>query len=71
MVIPTPIHPIDALPSCWDCETIDHFHVVGIQVLVVKETAADEEAPAAGGLRGAATSTAPYGLGDDDRDATW
>ena len=23
------------------------------------------------GLRGAAAATAPYGLGDDDRDATW
>ena len=41
----------------------------------VEEPAADEEPspeePAASGLRGAATSTAPYGLGDDDRDATW
>ena len=46
----------------------------------VEEPAADEEpapeepAPeeaAAGGLRGAAAATAPYGLGDDDRDATW
>ena len=46
----------------------------------VEEEAADEEPaaeepaaeePAASGLRGAATSTAPYGLGDDDRDATW
>ena len=36
-----------------------------------EEPSADEEAPAASGLRGAATSTAPYGLGDDDRDATW
>ena len=35
-----------------------------------EEAAAADEAPAAG-LRGAATSTAPYGLGDDDRDATW
>ena len=36
-----------------------------------EEPSADEQAPAASGLRGAATSTAPYGLGDDDRDATW
>ena len=35
-----------------------------------EEAAAADEAPAAG-LRGAAASTAPYGLGDDDRDATW
>jgi hypothetical protein len=41
---------------------------------VEEEPAAEEpaaEEPAASGLRGAATSTAPYGLGDDDRDATW
>ena len=48
----------------------------------VEEEAADEEPaaedeepaaeePAAAGLRGATASTAPYGLGDDDRDATW
>ncbi len=40
-----------------------------------EEPAADEEPTAAdeapGGLRGAAAATAPYGLGDDDRDATW
>ena len=40
-----------------------------------EEPAADEEPapeePAASGLRGATASTAPYGLGDDDRDATW
>ena len=38
------------------------------------EPAPEEPAPeeaAAGGLRGAAAATAPYGLGDDDRDATW
>jgi hypothetical protein len=34
-----------------------------------EEPAAADEAP--GGLRGAAAATAPYGLGDDDRDATW
>ena len=34
-----------------------------------EEAAAADEAP--GGLRGAAAATAPYGLGDDDRDATW
>jgi hypothetical protein len=34
-----------------------------------EEASAADEAP--GGLRGAAAATAPYGLGDDDRDATW
>ena len=33
-----------------------------------EEPPAADEAPA---LRGAAAATAPYGLGDDDRDATW
>ena len=41
--VSTTIHPICALPSCWNGKTIDYLHVVGIQVLVIKKTAADEE----------------------------
>ena len=41
MGISTTIHPIRTLPSSWNSETVDHFHVVSVQVLVIKKTATD------------------------------
>ena len=39
--VSTTIHPIRALTSCWDSKTVNHFHVIGVQVLMVKKSAAD------------------------------
>ena len=41
--VPTTIHPIRALASRWNGKTINYFHVISVQVLMVEKTTTDQE----------------------------